>query len=86
MCPGQLTYLGGIYLAPGYSTEYVHIYLAQDLSPAPLVQDEDEDIKVKCFSLKEIRELMIKGEFNDSKTLAGLFLAFEHLGFLTWDY
>jgi ADP-ribose pyrophosphatase len=86
MSPGQLAYLGGIYLAPGYSTEFVHIFLAQDLSPAPLVQDEDEDIKVKCLTLKEIRELMIQGEFNDSKTLAGLFLAFQHLNCLTWDY
>jgi len=84
MSPAHLTHLGGFYLAPGYSTEYVQFYLVQDLTPAPLDQDEDEDIFVKCLTVDEIREQIDQGQIQDSKTLAGLFLALQHLQLFTW--
>ena len=34
--------LGGFYLAPGYSTEYMYVYLATDLRYDPLEADADE--------------------------------------------
>ncbi|OGO17322.1 MAG: hypothetical protein A2Z14_17525 [Chloroflexi bacterium RBG_16_48_8] len=82
MSPGYLTPLGGLYLAPGYSTEFVHFFVAQNLSPAPLALDEDEDLKVKCLTVGEVKEWITKGQIYDAKTLAGLFLAFEHLHLL----
>jgi ADP-ribose pyrophosphatase len=84
MLPTRLTHLGGLYLAPGYSTEFVQLYLAQDLTPAPLAQDEDEDIKITRLTISEIKDRMLKGQIHDSKTLAGLFLAFQHLHLLNW--
>lgn len=84
MSPGQLTHLGGFFLAPGYSTEFVQLYLAQDLSPAPLEQDEDEDIQVQKFTFEEVKKHLASGLFYDSKTVAGLFIALQHLGILTW--
>jgi ADP-ribose pyrophosphatase len=84
MIPAQLTHLGGFYLAPGYSTEYIQFFLVQDLSPAPLDQDEDEDIVVKCLAVDEIREWIDHGQIQDSKTLAGLFLAFQYLQLFNW--
>lgn len=84
MSPGRLTHWGGFFLAPGYSTEFVQLYLAQDLSPAPLERDEDEDIHVQRLTFEEIKDRLANGEFDDSKTMASLFLAFQHLGILTW--
>ena len=84
MSPGQLTHLGGFFLAPGYSTEFVQLYLAQELSPAPLDQDEDEDIRVQKFTFEEVKKHLGNGTFYDSKTVAGLFIALQHLGILTW--
>jgi ADP-ribose pyrophosphatase len=85
MSPGQLTLLGEIFLAPGYSTEHLQIFLAQNLSPAPLTQDEDEDIKVRCLPVSEVKEWITQGKIHDAKTLAGLFLAFEHLHLFVWE-
>ena len=41
---GQLDRLGGIYTAPGFSTEYIHFYLATQLTADRLTMDEDEVI------------------------------------------
>jgi ADP-ribose pyrophosphatase len=74
MTPGRLIHLGDCYLAPGYSSEVNHMYLALDLTPAPLAQDEDEDIRVEPIPLESIRAYVQRGDVRDGKTLAGLFL------------
>jgi ADP-ribose pyrophosphatase len=75
MTPGHLIHLGDCYLAPGYSSEFNHMYLALELTPAPLPQDEDEDIRVEPVALKDIPALLTRGELRDGKSLAVLFLA-----------
>jgi len=42
MAANELRELGQFYMAAGYSSEYMYIYLATGLSPSPLEQDEDE--------------------------------------------
>jgi ADP-ribose pyrophosphatase len=84
MYPEKITPLGGFFLAPGYSTEYIHLYLAQKLSPRPLEQDEDEDIQLEKIHLEELMDHLMKGKFQDAKTLASLFIAFRHLDKLKW--
>ena len=34
MAAGKLVKVGEFFLAPGYSTEYMHVYLATELYPA----------------------------------------------------
>ncbi|UCF61043.1 MAG: NUDIX hydrolase [Anaerolineaceae bacterium] len=75
MSPGQLTPLGGAFLAPGYSTEYLHFYLAKDLSEAPLTPDHDEDLNIERLTWDEATARIPQGELEDAKSLAGLFLA-----------
>jgi ADP-ribose pyrophosphatase len=41
---GTLTRIGGMYLAPGYSEEYQHVYAATDLVEDALDADDDEDL------------------------------------------
>jgi ADP-ribose pyrophosphatase len=79
MSPGQLTPLGGAFLAPGYSTEFIHFFMAEDLTPASLTPDEDEELHVEQFTWEEIQERITRKEVRDAKTLAGLFLARTHL-------
>ena len=83
MSPGRLVILGGFYLAPGYSTEFLHLYLAQDLSPSSLERDEDEDIRIQGLTIEEVHKGIKEGIFKDAKTLAGLLLAFQYLG-ISW--
>ncbi len=71
--------LGEFYLAPGYSTEYMYVYFAHDLSPDPLPQDEDEQIIVEKIPVDEAYRMASQGEIRDAKTLAVLQLAHSHL-------
>jgi ADP-ribose pyrophosphatase len=75
MSPGQLIPLGGTFLAPGYSTEYLHFYLAKDLQAAPLAPDLDEDLTIERLTWDEVLARITRGELEDAKSLAGLFLS-----------
>lgn len=74
MAPGRIEHLGGFYLAPGYSTEYLELYLATELSAAPLPHDLDEDLVVERFSIDDVIEKISTGELEDAKTVAGIML------------
>jgi len=67
--------LGGFYLAPGYSDEYMTIFLATGLFPAPLEPDEDEFLNLITMSVDTVYQKALAGEFQDGKTLAALLLA-----------
>ena len=75
MAPAHLDHLGECFLAPGYSTEYMHFYLARDLTPAPLQADSDEDITVERVSPDHVDSLIASGQLRDAKSLAALYLA-----------
>ena len=71
LLPKRVSRLGGFYLAPGYSTEYLHIFLAEDLQPASLPRDEDEDIRIVRLGQDQVSEHLRMGKFQDAKTLVG---------------
>jgi ADP-ribose pyrophosphatase len=79
MRAGRLEKLAEFYLAPGYSTELMHAYLATDLTPAPLPQDEDEVIALAPLSVAETLAAVAGGEVRDAKSLAALFAAARRL-------
>ena len=71
--------IGDFYLAPGYSTEFMHVYLAQDLRHAPLEADADEFLSVEKIPFAEAIQIAERGEMPDAKSLAALLLARSHL-------
>ena len=79
MGAAQLTPLGGFYMSPGYSTEYMHCFLATGLSHAPLPPDSDEFINVEKVNLTEVKRRLTSGELPDGKTLAVFMLAWEQI-------
>jgi ADP-ribose pyrophosphatase len=79
MSAKALKLIGEFYLAPGYSTEYMYIYLATGLQPDPLPGDEDEFITVKIIPLNKVYDLISQGEIQDAKSLAALQIAHPHL-------
>ncbi|UCE00390.1 MAG: NUDIX hydrolase [Chloroflexota bacterium] len=79
MSASRLEKVGEFFLVPGYSTEYMYIYLASGLQSAPLPGDEDEFITVEAVDLARIPELISKGDLRDAKSLAALFLAKPYL-------
>lgn len=67
--------VGQFYLAPGYSTELLHIYLATDLYESPLPGDVDEIIEVEQAPVDQVYQWIYEGVFLDAKTIAALTLA-----------
>mgnify|MGYP000864637452 CR=1 FL=1 len=65
--------LGQLYLAPGYSSEVLHLFLATDLSMGEQNLDDSEDIEVVHLPLREAFKMAGTGGFKDAKTVAGLF-------------
>lgn len=78
--PGTLTPLGGEYTAPGYTSEYIHLYLATDLVESRLSQDDDEFLEVVTLPFDDVLRDVLSGSITDGKTQLGLLLAAHHLG------
>ena len=69
---GRLELLFSTYLAPGYSQELIHIFMAQDLQPAEAAPDDDEIIRVKKVPFEDAVAACLRGELTDAKTVAGI--------------
>lgn len=79
MSASTIQRIGEFYLAPGYSTEILVIFLATGLRPDPLTGDEDEFIQVKPTPIAQVYALVESGQIRDAKTLAALLLARPYL-------
>jgi ADP-ribose pyrophosphatase len=71
----RLEELGSFYLVPGYSTEFMYVFLARDLLPSSLEGDEDEIIVVEKIPLDDAYRMAEKGLIKDVKSLGALMLA-----------
>ncbi len=76
--PGKVERLGGFYSSPGYCTEYLHLYLATDLTPDQLCAEDTENIKVVRVPLSQIPGLIASGKICDAKSIAGLLTFLEY--------
>ncbi|MEI6664772.1 MAG: NUDIX hydrolase [Chloroflexota bacterium] len=71
----HLEWLGGAWMAPGFSSEFIDFYLATGLRHDPLPQDHDEFIAPpRRLTVDELRAAMVSGEIQDSKTMTALTL------------
>jgi len=68
----KLTKLTSYYLAPGYSDEFIHIFLASDLKKTRQKLENDEFIEVLFLNIKEVKEKIKNGSIKDAKTIAGI--------------
>ena len=70
--PGTIEPLGGFYVAPGYTTEYIHLFVCTDLRESSLEADEDEDIEVEVRTPAEALAAIEAGEICDAKSVIGI--------------
>ena len=74
--PDTIVRLGSMFPTPGYCDEEMFFFrvsgLAEPDEAAAL--DEDEDIEVRVFALKDARDMVRRGEIVDMKTVIGLTL------------
>lgn len=57
-----------------YSTEKLHIFIAENLSTGRPDPDHDEFCQIRILSLKEIIELITQNKIKDSKTILAIML------------
>lgn len=70
--PRKLRYIGGFYSAPGFCTEYLHLFMAEDLKMSRGTAEDTHEIEVVEVSLSEVPRLIKKGEIEDAKSIVGL--------------
>lgn len=68
----KFTKLLSFYPAPGFCNEIIHIFLCEGLSETPRDIQSDEEIEPVVVTKKEVKELIRRGEIQDSKTLIGI--------------
>jgi ADP-ribose pyrophosphatase len=73
---GEWRELGAFWTTPGFCREYMHLYLAEGVTPGAADPDEDEEVEIVQWRVDEVAARL--GEIEDAKTLVGLLL-FLHL-------
>ena len=76
--PRKVDKLGGFYSAPGYCSEYLHLYLATDLVPSQLYAEDTESISLVRVPVRQIPSLLTSGRLCDAKSIAGLSIFLAH--------
>jgi ADP-ribose pyrophosphatase len=79
MAAHSLHHIGSFYLAPGYSSERMHVFLASDLYPDPLPGDDNEFLAIEKIPARQALSLAESRKLEDSKTLIALHWARPYL-------
>jgi ADP-ribose pyrophosphatase len=66
---GRLEPLGAFHTAPGLTDEYMHAFVARDLTPVRQRLEEDERIEVVPTPARAVGGLLASGQVTDAKTL-----------------
>lgn len=61
------------YSAPGISTEYMYIYLAEDLFPVKMSRDRDEYLETRIVSFSRLKKMILSGMIIDAKTIVAFY-------------
>lgn len=71
----RMEYLGEIYPTCAYSNEIIYCYFASELESGKQNLDENENLEVYEYSIKELKDLIKKCEIKDAKTIASIAFA-----------
>ena len=64
---------GFIYPSPGYCTEKLYLYQAEDLASGTDNPDEGEILEIEIMKIAKAFEMVSTGHIRDAKTICGLF-------------
>lgn len=76
--PQKVVRMGGFYSAPGFCNEYLHLFLATELTPSRLYDEDTELISLVRIPLAKIPDLITSGGLSDAKSIAGLLTYLEY--------
>jgi ADP-ribose pyrophosphatase len=65
--------LAEFYTTPGFCDERMVLFLARGLEPQPEARPaEEESLEVRAFTFTEAKQMLLRGELEDAKTIIGL--------------
>lgn len=68
------------YVSPGFLTEKMFVFLANELTETQQNLEEDEILTIERHSFPALYEMIRNGEIEDAKSIAGLLIAGARLG------
>jgi ADP-ribose pyrophosphatase len=75
MRAGRLVSLTGIFTTPGFTDEFIHLFLAAQLYPGTSARDPDEFLEPEVLRLSAALEEIRTGRIVDGKTICALLYA-----------
>jgi len=73
--------LCAFYTTPGFCTEMMHAFLATGLVAGDARPEEDENIEIVHLPVATVLEMISRGEFQDAKTIAAVYMAVNHINY-----
>ena len=75
----KMTYITEFYTTPGYCSEKIYLFLAEDLIEGEPCPDLGENIEMSNISIDNLLKMATRGEIVDSKTIAAIYIAERYL-------
>lgn len=75
MAAGRITRLTGVFTTPGFTDEFIHLFLAEDLREGKTAYDQDEFIELARMPFSRALDLVRRGDITDAKTVCSLLYA-----------
>ena len=69
---GKVEWLITVRSMVAFCNEKVEIFVATDLIPSQQNLDEEESIELEEYTIEELKEMIFRGEIEDSKTVSAL--------------
>jgi len=76
---GMIKKVMEFYLAPGYSSEMLHLFIAWDLKKSQQTLDGDEFLQIYRCPKEDAVKLIMEKKVRDAKTIIGLFLLQDYM-------
>ncbi len=70
----KMEHVGSFYVSPGYNTELIHIYKAEDMQLGESQLDEGEFLDVVRMPFAQAVEMCRSGEISDGKTVIAIMM------------
>jgi ADP-ribose pyrophosphatase len=77
---GKIKKMTEFFLAPGYSNELLHLFIAWDLSRSSQILDGDEFVQIERYPKENVIELVMNRKVRDAKTIIGLYMLMDYMG------
>lgn len=75
MVAGRMTRMTGLFTTPGFTDEFIHLFLAEELREGSTAYDHDEFIELARMPLSRALDGVRSGDITDGKTLCALLFA-----------